>query len=199
MTEATAADSGDGNSFSARLFEGEKSLSEGDVYVSLTYDELDAKAMMDRVKSPKAGAVVLFAGTCEFPSSGCHASLTAHSKLNCRSVGCTRDSFAGERVTHLAYSAYPPLALRTLQKIARSIREKHELVAIAITHRLGKVDIGEESILIAVSSAHRQAAWKAGEECLEEVKEKVEVWKEEWFADGGVWRANRDGQAGVRV
>ncbi|KAL1583381.1 Molybdopterin synthase catalytic subunit [Cladosporium halotolerans] len=174
MTEATAADSGDGNSFSARLFEGEKFLSEEDVYVSLTYDELDAKAMMDRVKSPKAGAVVLFAG-------------------------CTRDSFAGETVTHLAYSSYPPLALRTLQKIARSIREKHELVAIAITHRLGKVDIGEESILIAVSSAHRQAAWKAGEECLEEVKEKVEVWKEEWFADGGVWRANRDGQAGVRV
>jgi molybdopterin synthase catalytic subunit len=50
-----------------------------------------------------------------------------------------------------------------------------------------------------VSSAHRQAAWRAGEECLEEVKQKVEVWKEEWFADGGVWRANRDGQAGTKV
>ena len=86
-----------------------------------------------------------------------------------------------------------------MQTIARSIREKHGLVAIAITHRLGKVDIEEESILIAVSSAHRQAAWRAGEECLEEVKQKVEVWKEEWFADGGVWRANRDGQAGVKV
>lgn len=68
-----------------------------------------------------------------------------------------------------------------------------------MTHRLGKVDIGEESILIAVSSPHRQAAWKAGEECLEVVKEKAEVWKEEWFADGGVWRANRDGQHGVKV
>lgn len=86
MTEATAADGGNGNSFSARLFEGEKSLSEQDVYVSLTYDELDAKAMMDRVKSPKAGAVVLFAGTCKFPPSGCHALLTAHSKLKCRSL-----------------------------------------------------------------------------------------------------------------
>lgn len=102
-------------------------------------------------------------------------------------------------MTHLAYSSYPPLALKTLYSIAQAVREKHALVAIAVTHRLGKVEIGEESILIAVSSAHRKAAWDAGEECLELVKEKVEIWKEEWFADGGYWRANRDGQAGVPV
>lgn len=59
--------------------------------------------------------------------------------------------------------------------------------------------IGEESILIAVSSPHRQAAWSAGEEMLEDVKEKVEVWKKEEFEDGGVWRANRDGPAGVEL
>lgn len=79
------------------------------------------------------------------------------------------------------------------------MQAKHGLVGIAITHRLGRVDIGEESILIAVSSPHRQAAWRAGEECLERVKERVEIWKEEWFEDGGVWRSNRDGQAGVPV
>lgn len=83
--------------------------------------------------------------------------------------------------------------------VAKAVAEKHSLVGIAITHRLGRVDIGEESILIAISSAHRQASWRAGEECLEEVKAKVEVWKEEWFENGGVWRANRDGQAGVPV
>lgn len=83
--------------------------------------------------------------------------------------------------------------------LAEDIYTKHNLSAIAITHRLGRVEIGEESILIAVASPHRQAAWKAGEECLELVKEKVEIWKEEWFADGGYWRANRDGQAGVPV
>lgn len=68
-------------------------------------------------------------------------------------------------------------------------------------HRLGVVPIGEESILIAVSSAHRQAAWRAGEEALELCKEKVEVWKLEEFdgEEGGVWRANRDGAAGVRI
>lgn len=61
------------------------------------------------------------------------------------------------------------------------------------------MDIGEESIVIAVAAPHRKAAWVAGEECLELVKAKVEIWKEEWFEDGGVWRSNRDGQAGVPV
>lgn len=68
-----------------------------------------------------------------------------------------------------------------------------------MAHRLGRVDIGDESILIAVSAPHRKAAWAAGEECLEKVKAKVEIWKEEWFEDGGVWRSNRDGQEGFPV
>lgn len=72
-------------------------------------------------------------------------------------------------------------------------------MGISITHRLGRVDIGEESILIAISAPHRKAAWVAGEECLERVKDRVEIWKEEWFEDGGIWRSNKDGQAGVPV
>ena len=72
-------------------------------------------------------------------------------------------------------------------------------MAICITHRLGRVDIGDESVLVAVSAPHRKAAWEAGEECLERVKERVEIWKEEWFEGGGVWRSNRDGEAGVAV
>ena len=83
--------------------------------------------------------------------------------------------------------------------IAKAIHCTHGLIAISITHRLGRVDIGEESVLIAVSAPHRKAAWVAGEECLERVKASVEIWKEEWFEDGGVWRSNRDGQAGVPV
>ena len=85
--------------------------------------------------------------------------------------------------------------------IAQSIKDKHSLTGISVTHRLGIVPIGEESILIAVSAPHRQAAWKGGEEALEECKEKVEVWKLEEFGgdEGGVWRANRDGAKGVKV
>lgn len=88
-----------------------------------------------------------------------------------------------------------------MTSIAESLKEKHGLNGIAMIHRLGVVPIGEESILIAVSSAHRQAAWRAGEEALELCKDRVEVWKLEEFGgeEGGVWRANRDGQVGVKV
>lgn len=86
-------------------------------------------------------------------------------------------------------------------RIAKEVKQKHGLTAVAMIHRLGIVPIGEESILIAVSSPHRQEAWKGGEEALELCKENVEVWKLEEFdgEDGGVWRANRDGKAGQRI
>lgn len=115
--------------------------------------------------------------------------------------GTTRDSFDGLPVKELQYSAYAPLALRTMLSIAQSIKAKHQLTAISVIHRLGVVPIGEESILIAVSSPHRQAAWRAGEEALEECKAKVEVWKlEEFGGEGrGIWRANKDGVAGTPV
>lgn len=86
--------------------------------------------------------------------------------------------------------------------IARELQAKHEhLHAIAIVHRLGVVPVGEESVLIAVATPHRGAAWRAGEEALELVKDRVEVWKLEEFEgeEGGVWRANRDGKEGVKV
>ena len=101
----------------------------------------------------------------------------------------------------LQYTSYEPRALQTMFSICKSVHQKHSLTSIAMIHRLGVVPIGEESILIAVSSPHRQAAWKAGEEALEECKEKVEVWKKEEFGgdEGGVWRANRDGAVGLQV
>lgn len=92
------------------------------------------------------------------------------------------------------------MALRTMMNIAKDIYAKHSLKGVAMIHRLGTVPIGEESILIAVSSPHRKAAWDAGEEALEEVKLKVEIWKQEMFhGEEGVWRANRDGVMGQKV
>ncbi|EXL90904.1 Molybdopterin biosynthesis MoaE [Fusarium oxysporum II5] len=149
-------------------------LSEQDCYVALTHDHLNAQAIMDRVRSPSAGAIVLFAGT-------------------------TRDNFAGKPVKELQYTAYHPRALKSMMAIAKDVRDKHGLRGVAMIHRLGPVPIAEESILIAVSSPHRQAAWRAGEEALEECKSKVEVWKREEFeGEEGVWRANRDGALGQR-
>ncbi|KAK4659889.1 Molybdopterin synthase catalytic subunit [Podospora pseudocomata] len=147
--------------------EGESSISLPGIYVSLTDLPLDILSIMDKVRSPEAGAIVTFAGT-------------------------TRNNFASKPVTSLTYTSYRPLALQTLSSIASSLLTKHALKGIAIVHRLGTVPIGEESILIA-------AAWLAGEEALEECKEKVEVWKREEFEDGGVWRANRDGHQGAEV
>ncbi|KAF5595494.1 molybdopterin synthase catalytic subunit [Fusarium pseudocircinatum] len=149
-------------------------LSEQDCYVALTHDHLNAQAIMDRVRSPSAGAIVLFAGT-------------------------TRDNFAGKPVKELQYTAYHPRALKSMMAIAKDVRDKHGLRGVAMIHRLGPVPIAEESILIAVSSPHRKAAWRAGEEALEECKSKVEVWKREEFeGEEGIWRANRDGAIGQR-
>ncbi|MCJ1407367.1 Molybdopterin synthase catalytic subunit [Ptychographa xylographoides] len=152
------------------------SISEANIHVSLSTSPLNPLACMSKVRSPQAGAIVLFAGT-------------------------TRDNFGGKPVKELQYSAYQSRALKTMLAIAQAVKAKHGLTAIAMIHRLGVVPIGEESILIAVSSPHRQAAWRAGEEALEECKAKVEIWKLEEFGgeEGGVWRANRDGAAGVPV
>ncbi|KAI5464022.1 Molybdopterin biosynthesis MoaE [Mariannaea sp. PMI_226] len=143
-------------------------------YVALTHDHLDVKSIMDRVRDPGAGAIVLFAGT-------------------------TRDNFDGKPVKELLYSSYQPRALKSMLAITKDILTKHSLKGIAMIHRLGTVPIGEESILIAVSAPHRQAAWRAGEEALEECKSSVEVWKREEFeGEEGVWRANRDGAKGTK-
>ncbi|KAI9767358.1 MAG: Molybdopterin synthase catalytic subunit [Geoglossum simile] len=158
-------------------------LKEGEyVHVELTHDPLDIQTAVNRVKSPKAGAIVLFAGQ-QFPL----APVTYHNSP----IGTTRDSFESRPVLHLTYTSYVPKALSTLLAIAKSVRARHALTAISVTHRLGLVPIGEESILIAVSAPHRQAAWRAGEEALEECKSRAEVWKREEFGgEEGVWREN---------
>ncbi|EPS37150.1 hypothetical protein H072_9245 [Dactylellina haptotyla CBS 200.50] len=155
-------------------FEGVKAVEGNGSYVGLTYDKLDITASVDRVRSPKAGAVVLFIGT-------------------------TRDNFEGKSVTTLEYTTYVPLALRSLSAIVSSLKStvNPSLHAISIIHRLGIVPIGEDSIVISLSTSHRTEGWRIAEECLELVKEKVEIWKREWFVDGGIWRANRDGAKGV--
>ncbi|PSN69877.1 Molybdopterin biosynthesis MoaE [Corynespora cassiicola Philippines] len=145
------------------------------IHIELTPNELDSLSATRFVRSPSAGANVLFIGT-------------------------TRDSFNDLPVSGLAYTSYTPLAMATLYSIAEKIHKEHELTKIAIVHKLGDCPVGEESIIIAVSAPHRQAAWRAGEEALEETKKRAEIWKLERFEGAeGVWRANRDGAVGVKV
>ncbi|KAJ5114841.1 Molybdopterin biosynthesis MoaE [Penicillium alfredii] len=141
---------------------------EQNIHLTLTYTPLDPTISLSQTASPAAGANVLFLGT-------------------------TRDTFDGRAVSQLSYTAYPPLAFKTLAGIAEAAVATHQLLGVSIAHRLGTVPIGEASITIAVSAGHRAAAWRAGEEVLEACKAKAEIWKREEFVDGGMeWRANAD-------
>ena len=141
-------------------------------HVALTQAPLSPTAILAFLSSPSAGANVLFAGT-------------------------TRATAGALTVTHLSYSAYVPLALRTMQRVAADARAAHGLERVALVHRLGAVPVGESSVLVGVSSGHRAEAWRGAEEVLERCKERVEVWKREEFEGGaGEWRANAEGRAG---
>ena len=144
---------------------------DGSIKVALTYHPISSTEVLAFIRSPKAGANVLFLGT-------------------------TRNSFDNRPVSKLSYSAYPALALRSFLKIAEAVKEQHGLEKVCLMHRLGEVGIEEESIAVAVSAGHRKPAWDGAEEALERCKERVEIWKMESFADiedgDGQWRANRD-------
>ena len=155
------------------------------VYVSLTNDPLNPSHIMDLVRSPEAGAIVLFAGTTRNNFQGNHKYDGLGQVL----------TFEGRTVIHLDYEAYLEMASPSLKKIATAGKMKWGLFGVAVTHRLGRVPIGEESILIAVSAAHRREAWDAAEWILEEVKAKTEIWKRESYADPSqepVWKENKD-------
>jgi len=88
------------------------------------------------------------------------------------------------------------MALPSLRGISVYAKEKWGLFGVAVTHRLGRVPIGEESILIAVSAGHRREAWEAAEWILEEVKAKTQIWKRESYADPQaepLWKENNPG------
>ncbi|KAL4800576.1 Molybdopterin biosynthesis MoaE [Aspergillus venezuelensis] len=141
------------------------------IHLELTYHPLDPSAALNFISSPSSGANILFLGT-------------------------TRDTFNGRQVSQLSYTTYPGMALKSLRGIAESAVRKYGLGGVYIAHRLGVVPVKEASIIVAVGSGHRGEGWKGAEGILEEVKERVEVWKREEFADGGAeWRANQERDA----
>ena len=156
------------------------------IHLELSYSALDASKTLSHISSPSAGANVLFVGTT-------------------RNTNTNTNTLDERRVALLSYMSYAPLALKTLRRIADDALAKFGLLGISISHRLGVVPVCEASIVVGVSSAHRGPAWRAGEEVLEVVKEKVEIWKKEVFDEGegegqpGEWRANRDRDAHGRL
>jgi molybdopterin synthase catalytic subunit len=130
--------------------------------VELTREVIPAAAIAREVRMDEDGAVATF-------------------------DGCVRNHSQGRHTLHLEYEAYEPMALAKMQEIAEHLHKGYRIDRVAIVHRLGRLEIGETSVFIAVSSAHRAAAFDACRYAIDTLKKMVPIWKKEFFADGAVW------------
>jgi molybdopterin synthase catalytic subunit len=128
----------------------------------IVHATIDLDEILLSVKSPEAGAIDIFIGT-------------------------TRNHSDGKEVLSLEYEAYEPMALRLMEGVAAEARRRWGINSIAIVHRVGKVEIGEASVIIAVSAAHRQEAFEACRYAIDSLKRDVPIWKKEVFSDGEAW------------
>lgn len=132
--------------------------------VALHTTALPTTAIEAFVSTPTSGGIVIFVGT-------------------------VRNQTRNKAVQHLFFEAYQPMALSEMKKIIEDAKTQWPLHKIAIHHRLGNVAIGEAAVVIACSSAHRQAAFEACAYAINTLKETVPIWKKEFFEDGEVWVA----------
>jgi MoaE-MoaD fusion protein len=128
----------------------------------LSDEPLSLDRVVDEVRDEQAGAIATFTGT-------------------------TRVHSRGREVTHLDYEAYEGMAERVMEEIAASLAARYDLCAIAIHHRVGRVGIGDTSVLIAVSAPHRADALAACKDAIDELKERVPLWKKEVYSGGEEW------------
>jgi molybdopterin synthase catalytic subunit len=101
--------------------------------------------------------------------------------------GIARNHSGGRRTLYLEYEAYEPMAVAKLRELAAAMRAQFPVDCVALVHRLGRLEIGETSVFIGVSSAHRRAAFDACRYGIDTLKRTVPVWKKEYFEDGAVW------------
>jgi len=101
--------------------------------------------------------------------------------------GYVRQWTKGKETLYLIYEAYEPMALREMEKLIAQAQEQFEITHVGILHRLGKLEIGETSIVISVSAPHRKAAFEACEWLIKELKRTVPIWKKEVYVGGEVW------------
>jgi len=101
--------------------------------------------------------------------------------------GMVRNHSRGKRTLYLEYEAYEPMALAKMEEIAREAKQKFAIDRIGVIHRLGRLEIGETSVAIIVTAAHRRAAFEACRYAIDRLKQIVPIWKKEYFEDGAVW------------
>ena len=128
----------------------------------LTEEPIDVAAVIAEVGDDGAGGVAIFIGT-------------------------VRNRSRGRTVHYLEYEAYGGMAEKVMAELAAELKQRHDLSEIAITHRVGRVEIGEPSVVIAVSAPHRAAALAACKEAIDTLKETVPLWKKEVYEGGEEW------------
>lgn len=140
-------------------------------FFRLTRDPIPTHELAQQLKAPADGAVVIF-------------------------EGIVRDHSHGRKTLYLEYEAYEPMAIRKMEEIGGEARQKFAIDSVGMIHRLGRLEIGETSVAILVTSAHRRAAFEACQYAIDRLKQVVPIWKKEYFADGAVWA---EGEGETRV
>jgi molybdopterin converting factor subunit 1 len=140
----------------------ESSAMQATEHAALVRHAIDGAGIAAAIKQPEDGAVVVFDGV-----------VRIHTR--------------GRRTLYLDYSAYEPMALRQMEQLAQQALANHAIRDVWLVHRLGRLEIGESSVYIAVASAHRAAAFEACRWMIDTLKKTVPIWKKEYFEDGAVW------------
>jgi MoaE-MoaD fusion protein len=131
-------------------------------FYALTREPIPTTELAQQLKAPRDGAVVVF-------------------------EGIVRDHSGGRRTLYLEYEAYESMALRKMEEIGQEAKQKFPIDRIGVIHRLGRLEIGETSVAILVTSGHRRAAFEACHYAIDRLKQIVPIWKKEFFEDGAVW------------
>ncbi len=137
-------------------------VSGGSGRVAIVRERIDTAGVAERIKHPEDGAAIVFEGV-------------------------VRDNTRGRKTLYLDYEAYEEMALRQMEDLTCQAIAQFKVRDVAIVHRLGRLEIGETSVLIVVASAHRGPAYDASRWLIDTLKRKVPIWKKEYFVDGAVW------------
>lgn len=131
-------------------------------HCAIVRHEIDIRSMRQELDHPENGSIIVFEGV-------------------------VRNNSRGKQTLYLDYEAYESMALNEMQKLAQASLERFRVRDVRIVHRLGRLEIGEASIAIAVASAHRAAGFDASRWLIDTLKKTVPIWKKEYFQDGAVW------------
>lgn len=142
-------------------------------FYRITRDPISTSSLADELQAPEDGAVVTF-------------------------EGIVRNHSRGRPTLYLEYEAYEPLAIRKMEELGCEAKSKFAIDSVGMVHRLGRLGIGETSVVIIVTAEHRRAAFEACQYAIDRLKQIVPVWKKEFFTDGAVW-AEGEGQSRILV